>query len=289
MKVSYLLKNSLMTNMKYRYLSAPVVFFCFLLLFDSCTSYKHFSYFEDLPDTSKPVLATTVPFKEPVIANGDLLSITIQTIDNDVSALLNSSYSVNGGSTNAPVLGTSTSGNGAQAVPNGYLVDKNGAVTLPFVGAVQISGMTTAEAKDAVSREVNKYFNNAVVNVRYANFRITVLGEVLHPATYIVPNEKINLFDGLAMAGDITVYGRRDNVVLVRDTVGQKKIIRFNMNNTDIVSSPWFYLQPNDVIYVTPTKAKMAATDAYRNRSITILAALIGLATLVVSRILWHN
>jgi len=146
--------------MKYRYLSAPVVFFCFLLLFNSCTSYKHFSYFEDLPDTSKPVLATTVPFKEPVIANGDLLSITIQTIDNDVSALLNSSYSVNGGSTNAPVLGTSTTGNGAQAVPNGYLVDRNGAVTLPFVGAVQISGMTTAEAKDAVSREVNKYFNN---------------------------------------------------------------------------------------------------------------------------------
>ena len=76
--------------------------------------------------------------------------------------------------------------------------------------------MTTAEAKDAVAKEVNKYFNNAIVNVRFANFKITVLGEVVRPSTYIVPNEKINIFDALSMAGDITVYGRRDNVVLVR-------------------------------------------------------------------------
>ena len=277
-----------MIIMKYRCLLAPVVFFIFVLCSTSCTTYKHFSYFEDLPDTAKPVLATTVPFKEPVINSGDVLSITIQTIDNDVSALLNNSYTVNGGSTTVPVLGSSTVGSGSQ-VPNGYMVDKNGNVTLPFVGSVHLSGMTTEEAKQSVSREVNKYFNNAVVNVRYANFKITVLGEVLHPASYIVPNEKINLFDALGMAGDITVYGRRDNVVLVRDTLGQKKIIRFNMNNTEIVSSPWFYLQPNDVIYVTPNKSKMASTDAYRNRAITVVAAIVGLATIIVSRVLWHN
>src|SRR5580765_6212598 len=265
-----------MINMKYR-LPVPVAFLAFIVCFSSCTSYKHFSYFEDLPDTAKPVLANTVPFKDPVIGAGDVLSITIQTIDNDVSALLNNSYTVNGGSTSVPVLGSSTVGSGTQQVPNGYLVDKNGSVTLPFVGAVHVAGMTTSDAKEVVSREVNKYFNNAVVSVRYANFKITVLGEVMHPASYIVPNEKINLFDALGMAGDITVYGRRDNVVLVRDTLGQKKIIRFNMNNTDIVSSPWFYLQPNDVLYVTPTKAKIASSDAYRNRAITVLAAAIGL------------
>jgi len=278
-----------MTKMKPRYLLAPVVLFAFIVCFNSCVPYEHFAYFEDLPDTAKPVLATTVPFKEPQIATGDLLSITIQTIDNDVSALLNNSYTVNGGSTNAPVLGSSTVGSGTPSVPNGYLVDKNGNVTLPFVGSVHVDGMTTEEAKETVSREVNKYFNNAVVNVRFANFKITVLGEVMHPATYLVPNEKINLFDALGMAGDITVYGRRDNVLLVRDTLGQKKIVRFNMNNTDIVSSPWFYLQPNDVVYVTPNKSKIASTDAYRNRTITVVAAAIGLVTLVVSRILFHN
>src|SRR5258706_6241939 len=273
-----------MITMKYRYLFSAVVFFSLVFCFTSCTPYKHFAYFEDLPDTAKPVLARTVPFRDPVIASGDLLSITIQTIDNDVSALLNNSYSVNGGSTSVPVLGSSATGNGTQQIPNGYLVDKNGDVTLPFVGNIHITGMTTAEAKDAVAKEVNKYFNNAVVNVRFANFKITVLGEVVRPSTYIVPNEKINVFDALGMAGDITVYGRRDNVVLVRDTLDEKKVIRINMNSTDLISSPWFYLQPNDVIYVTPSKTKIAATDAYRNRSITIIAAGISLLTLLVAR-----
>jgi len=276
--------------MKLRYLLLCIVFFGFVLCFTSCSSYKHFAYFEDLPDTSKPVLAQTVPFTNPVIATGDLISITIQTIDNDVTSLLNGNYSVNGGSTSAPVL-SSSGGGGAtsQQIPNGYLVDNNGNVTLAFVGSIHVSGMTTEEAREAVSKEVNKYFNNAVVNVRFANFKITVIGEVVHPATYIVPNEKINIYEALAMAGDMTVYGRRDNVVLVRDTLGEKKIIRFNMNNTDMVSSPWFYLQPNDVIYVTPTSTKSAAADAYRNRTITLIAAIIGFMTLVVSRILWHN
>ena len=213
------------------------------------------------------------------------MSITIQTIDNDVSALLNGAYSVNGGSTSAPVLGSSTAGNGAPQIPNGYLVDRNGDVTLAFVGRIHLGGMTTEEAKETITKEVNKYFNNAVVNVRFANFRITVLGEVARPSTYIVPNEKINLLDALGMAGDMTVFARRDNVILVRDTLGEKKVIRFNMNSTDMISSPWFYLQPNDVIYVTPNKTKIAATDAYRNRNITIIAAAISLVTILVARV----
>src|SRR4030095_9489586 len=106
--------------MKHWLLLGLSVFAAFILCSTSCTSYKHFSYFEDLPDTAKPVLATTVPFKDPVIASGDVLTITIQTIDNDVSALLNSNYSVNGGATSVPVLGSSTVGNGtSQQVPNG--------------------------------------------------------------------------------------------------------------------------------------------------------------------------
>lgn len=258
--------------------------FSIIFLMQSCSTYKNFAYFQDVPDTTKPVLSKTFPFKSPVIQKGDLLGITIQTLDNDITSLLNSSNNPIGGvNPSMPLLGSSGSGAATQ-VPSGYQVDNSGNVELPFVGSLHVEGLTTAQAKDIVSKEVSKYFNNAIINVRLTNFRITVLGEVLRPSTFVVPNEKINIFDALGMAGDMTVFGRKDNVLLLRDTMNNKKIIRCNLNTKDIVNSPWFYLQPNDVIYVTPTKNKLAATDAYRNREITIVAAVISFLTLLVAR-----
>jgi polysaccharide export outer membrane protein len=259
-------------------------FFSIVILMQSCSTYKNFAYFEDLPDTTKPLISQTFPFKTPVIQKGDLLGITIQTLDNDISSLINSSNAPIGGNNPAmPVLGSSSSS--ASQVQPGYQVDNNGDVELPFAGSVHVGGLTTAQAKDTISKEISKYFNNAIINVRLTNFRITVLGEVLRPSTFIIPNEKVNIFDALGMAGDITVYGRKDNVLLLRDTLDAKKIIRFNLNSKSIVNSPWFYLQPNDVIYVTPNKSKLAATDAYKNREITIVAATISFLTLLIARV----
>lgn len=183
-----------------------------------------------------------------------------------------------------PVLSSNNAGTPQNI--NGYLVSKDGNVELPFVGKIHLAGLTTNEAKELVTQEVNKYFNDAIINVRYANFKITVLGEVLRPATYIVPNEKINIFDALGMAGDMTIYGQRENVLLVRDTLSNKKLIRLNLNNKDIVSSPYFYMQSNDIVYVQPNSSKIASTDAYRNRYIAIAASILTLAIVVVNKIL---
>ena len=260
-------------------------FFSIVILMQSCSTYKNFAYFEDLPDTTKPLISQTAPFKTPIIQKGDLIGITIQTLDNDITSLINSSNNPIGGNNPAmPVLGSSASSSASQVQP-GYQVDNNGDVELPFAGSVHVEGLTTAQAKDTISKEISKYFNNAIINVRLTNFRITVLGEVLRPSTFIIPNEKVNIFDALGMAGDITVYGRKDNVLLLRDTLDAKKIIRFNLNSKSIVNSPWFYLQPNDVIYVTPNKSKLAATDAYKNREITIVAATISFLTLLIARV----
>lgn len=266
----------------------PVLLFliCITQILPSCTHYQHFSYFEDVSDTSKPVLQKTSAFVTPTIQKGDLLSITIQTLDNDITTLLNSNNSINGSASSIPVVGVSSSAPSGQSVANGFLVDNNGNVELAFVGTVHLEGLTTLQAKDAVRKEVSKYFNNAVINVRFANFRVTVLGEVTRPSTFIVPNEKINLFDALGMAGDITVFGRKDNVVLIRDSMDEKKIIRFNLNSKDIISSPWFYLQPNDVVYVPANKYKIASVDAVRNRDITIIAAGLSLLTIIFSRVI---
>lgn len=254
----------------------------FLFLFlNSCKTYKNVSYFEDYADTAKPVILKTVPFKSPVIQTDDILSISIQTIDNDVNSLLNNNTSVNNSSTNIPVLGSSNNQGGSTQNISGYLVDKDGYVNLPFIGKMHLEGLTTTQAKDLITQEANKFFNDAIVNIRFANFKITVIGEVLKPSTYVVPNEKINIFDALGMAGDMTIFGKRENVLLLRDTLNDKKLVRLNLNNKDIVSSPYFYLQTNDIIYVEPNKYKAASTDAYKNRYFAIAAAV--LTVIIVS------
>ncbi len=261
-------------------LIVPVFFACLV----SCTTYKNVSYFQDFADTAKPLLVKTVPFRSPVIQTDDILSITIQTIDNDVTNMLNSNSSLNNASTSMPVLGSSAAAGATQPV-SGYLVDKDGYVEVPFVGKVHVAGLTTAQAKDLLSIEVNKYFNDAIVNVRYANFKITVIGEVLKPSTYVIPNEKVNIFDALGMAGDMTIYGQRENVLLVRDTLNDKKLIRLNLNNKDIISSPYFFLQSNDIVYVEPNKQKVAATDAYRNRMFAIIAAVCAVVIVSINKL----
>lgn len=256
------------------------VFFLGLI---SCNTYKNVSYFQDFADTAKPMVVKTMPFKSPVIQTDDILSITIQTIDNEVTNMLNSNSTINNTSATVPV--SSSSVTGAVQPVSGYLVDKDGFVELSFVGKVHVAGLTTSQAKELVSTEVNKYFNDAIVNVRYANFKITIIGEVLRPSTYIIPNEKVNIFDALGMAGDMTIYGQRENVLLVRDTLNDKKLVRLNLNNKDIVSSPYFYLQSNDIVYVQPNKYKAASTDAYRNRYFAIGAAVLSVLIITINKV----
>lgn len=262
--------------------SSLLTVFAFLLFLGSCKTYKHVSYFEDYADTAKPIVLKTVPFKSPVIQQDDILSITIQTIDNDVTNMLNNSSHAGMAPPVSPVTGSSNAA--TQQTVNGYLVDKDGFIELPFVGRLHVAGLNTAQAKELITQEINKYFNDAIVSVRYSNFRVTVIGEVGRPSTYVIPNEKLNIFDALGMAGDMTIYGRRENVLLVRDTLNDKKLIRLNLNNKEIVSSPYFYLQSNDIIYVQPNKYKSATTDAYKNRYIAITAAVISLLIVSINK-----
>jgi len=251
---------------------------CFLL--SSCKiTQQTIPYFHDLPDTARPTLAKTVPFKNPVIQPDDLVSITIQTIDNTFT-----NTTVN--TTNA---NSSAGAPNSTPVPSGYLVNKDGIVTLPFIGKIKLSGFTIAQAQDAVQQAAEKYFNDPIVNVRYANFKITVLGEVRSPSSFVMPNEKVTIFDAIGMAGDLTIYGRRDNILLLRDTTGNnRQMVRLNLNSKDIVSSPYFYLQPNDMVYVEPNKNRIESTDMQRNRTIGIIGialSALSVITLVITRL----
>jgi polysaccharide export outer membrane protein len=263
------------------------LFFCALIacsvsFLPSCNTYKNIAYFTDFADTAKHTTAQTVPFKSPVIAPDDLLTISIQTIDPDINAVLNSG--------NTPSAVSSGGGNGL-SLPNtqytpGYLVDKNGDVELPFVGKMHLEGYTTIEARDTIRTEMIKYVKNPIVNVKFANFKVTVLGEVMRPASYIMPTEKVTVFDALGQAGDLTIYGRRENVLVIRDSANnEKSMAHLNLNSKDIISSPYFYLRPNDVVYVEPNKSKAASTDASRNRLIAIAGAVISVLIVAATRI----
>ena len=237
----------------------------------SCAAYKRISYFQDFPDSAR--IATTiktVPFKNPVIKPDDVLSITIQTIDNTVTSPVNTANSTSAGTQST----------------NGYLVNNAGEVELPFIGKIKLSGLTTSGAQDTIQKLAEKLFNNPIVNVRYANFKITVLGEVGHPSTFVLPSEKVTIFDAIGLAGDLTVYGKRGNVLLVRDSANDsRQMIRLNLNSKNIVSSPYYYLQPNDMIYVEPNKNRVTGTDVQQGRVLAILGTSIAVLAFILSRV----
>ena len=241
-----------------------LLFFCSVsFFFGACKTTKVVPYFSDFPDTARPAVTKTVPFKNPLIQPDDVLSITLQTIDNVVSAPVNT--------TNTTDVNSGSTGAGGQNI-SGYLVDKNGLVELPFIGKIKVSGLTTAEARDTITNAADKLFNSPIVNVRLVNFKITVLGEVNRPSTYVMPSEKVTIFDAIGVAGDLTLYGRRENILLVRDSTGEnRQMVRLNLNSKNIMSSPYFYLQPNDLIYVEPNQDRIVSSDAVTSRRLSIL------------------
>ena len=167
----------------------------------------------------------------------------------------------------------------------GFRVDKTGHRELPMAGKIKVDGLTTAEVRELIKTKATTYYKNPVVNVRLANFRVTVLGEVLRPGTYTVSNENITLLDAIGMAGDLTIYGKRENVLLIRKEDGQLKYLRFDLNSSSTFRSPYFILHQGDVIYVEPNKSKVASTDVAKLRSYSLIATGISLLIVILSRV----
>lgn len=247
----------------------------------SCTSTKNIPYFQNLPDSVAYSRAPQAKFTEPVIQPDDILNINIQTVDPGAAAAVNQK------SITESALGASSAGNFGQQQVSGFLVDKNGEVEIPVIGNIKLAGLTTFQARELIRDKAAAFFVKPSVQVRFVNFKVTVIGEVVRPATYTVPNEKVTILDALGLAGDLTIYGKRENVLLIRDSGGkEKELVRFNLNSSDLFQSPYYYLRQNDVIYVEPNKAKIATTDASRTRTYAILGSVLSVLIVVASRLL---
>ncbi|MFZ4262520.1 polysaccharide biosynthesis/export family protein [Sphingobacterium sp. HJSM2_6] len=251
--------------------------FLLLLLFSSC-SVKKIVYFNDLPVDTLQILKQAATFQEPVIQSDDLINISIQTLDPSSSQVANQSMAVQ-------AVGASSATNVGSQVISGFLVDKDGYVSMTLLGKIKLAGLSTYQAREAIALKASQYYKEPNVQVRFANFKITVLGEVTRPATYTVPNEKVTVLDALGLAGDLTIYGKRENVLLVRDIAGQKELVRLDLNNSDLFSSPYFYLRQNDVLYIEPGKAKAAANNSSRTQTLAMIGSFLSVLMVAFTRL----
>lgn len=247
-----------------------------LSLITSCSN-RNLVYFSDLPASS----SYEVPVKNymhPKIQPDDILSITVSSLNPESNVLFNN------------VILPQTTGGTANVIANkvneGYLVDKDGSINFPVIGKVLLAGLTKEEAVEKMTNEVKAHVKNPIVNVRFVNFKVTVVGEVNLPSTFTVATEKINVIEALGLAGDMTAYGKRENVLIIREKEGVRSATRINLNNKDVLNSPYFYLQQNDIVYVEPdNRAKVAQTNP-NNRFIPIWASLITATGFVIVTII---
>lgn len=225
-------------------------------------------------------MENTAVFTEPKIQVDDILSLSIFTIDDKTGMVVNQ--------VGSQAISTSTgSANTLGATPPtaGFLVDKNGEIDLSVIGKVKLTGLTTFQARDLIKAKAAIYYTSPNVQVRFANFKVTVLGEVARPATYVVPNEKVTVLDALGLAGDLTIYGKRENIKLIRENNGKKEFAFLNLNSKELFNSHYYYLKQNDVLYVEPNKGKAASLNQSRVQTFALVGSIVSVLVVLISRL----
>jgi len=208
----------------------------------------------------------------PKIQPNDILTIVVTAADPKVTAPFNPASTMSTGNmTQATDL----------ALRPTYTVDNDGDITLPLLGKVHVSGLTRVQAIEKLRAELSPYIKDPGININFNNFRVSVLGEVARPGSFIMPTERVTVLEALGMAGDMTIRGIRDNVLLIREIDGQKTMHRLDLTKESTLNSPYYYLAQNDVIYVEPNKAQINNSKLGANTNIIISIA--GLIITVIS------
>lgn len=245
-------------------------------LFSSCKSHKEIAY---LQEKEGSVVAAMDSLYDARIKPKDLLTITVNTFDKEASLPFNLMYpssSPNGYSNNI-----------GENVMQKYLVDNDGSIDFPVLGSIKVSGLTKKELEAYLRGRLSAYLKDEpLVNVRMVNYKISVLGEVARPNTYTITNEKVNVLEALALAGDLTIYGKRKNVKLMRESGnGERGVYILDLTDKNLINSPYFYLQQNDVLYVEPNRTKMRNSrySALTGQMLTGTSVLVSVAGLIVT------
>lgn len=249
-------------------------------LLTACQSYKKVPYLQNLAIVDEEVQKKEM--YDAKIMPKDLLTIVVSCTSPELAAPFNliiaSPVNIAAGSAMTTMQ---------QPTLQTYLVSNAGTVDFPVLGELKLGGLTKKEAEQMIIEKLKPYIKEApIVTVRMVNYKISVIGEVARPGTFTINNEKVNLLEALAMAGDMTVYGLRDNVKLIReDGNGKQQVVTLDLNKAETILSPYYWLQQNDIVYVTPNKAKARNSDIGNSTSLwfTATSILVSLTSLLVT------
>ena len=226
-------------------------FFLMIIFFSSCVPIKKQVYLQAAEDTLK----TTYQYKEfeaHKLQTANDLYVRIFSISKDAGDFFNQGYS--------------SSGNiyyDAAIYLNSYNVDNEGYVDLPFIGQLYVRGLTRVEVKEVVQKEIDKYLVSTTVVVKLVNYNVSIVGEVDKPGQYKIYQDRINIFEVISLAGDLTTYAKRDDIVLVRKQGSEAKIFHINLLEDNVLESEYYYILPDDIIYIKPIKGKNFAFSAF--------------------------
>ena len=249
---------------------------CVVVLCTSCASSKKVVYLQDVV----PLKQQDIEQKyEVYIHNDDLLAIMVNSKNPELALPFNMpmvSYQL--GSQTAP-----------QQRVLGYLVDTNGDIDFPILGKLHVAGLTRLQLTDMIKQRLidEDLIKDPIVTVQFLNYKVSVMGEVNRPGSFNISGDRITLLEALSMAGDLTIYGRRDRVAVIREKDGKRTILMHDLRSSDIFNSPCYYLQQNDIVYVEPNKAKAGQSEINQNKSVGVwLSAdsiLVSIASLIVT------
>lgn len=253
-----------------------------VVLTASCASQKRALYLQDLDTQSAQQIAENYQIR---IKPLDRLTIVVNSKNPELAAPFNTSTSFNS-LTGTPISGETltTAGSGTLQVRT---VDENGLLEMPIIGSVECAGKTRSELAREIADKIRSggHISDPTVNIQFADMRFSVLGEVARPGLYDITKDRISLFDALSLAGDLTIYGIRNDVSVIREENGVRTSASLDLTSQDIFRSPYFYIQQNDVIYVRPNKYKAQSGEINQNRSfyISLMSTAVSVATLIVT------
>ena len=246
-------------NLRLLMLLMPVILFA-----ASCVPVNQLSYFNDVDELNEP---TVNPRTQKIIKPFDKLYVRVLSIDLQTSQIFNASDELRMGSY----------GNMAGLI--GYLVDEDGNINFPFVGKINVSSLTTAEAADRIQKALSDYVSNTSIIVKYVDNQVTVMGEVQRQGVYSFSQDKLNIYEALGLGGGLTRYGDRHKIILVRNEEGKVMHYRLNLSDSKIANKSYYYILPNDVIIVEPLKA---ISTSYSNITYTTMLTTISTAIAVL-------
>ena len=261
--------------MKHYRLLVPVIL---ALLVSSCASQKRAWYLQDAnPFTPEQIAESGQIRIKPL----DRLTVVVNSKDPELAVPFNSSTSL------SSVTGVASYSSATNQSLQIRTVDENGMLDMPVIGKIECKGKTRSELAQEIADKIREggYISDPTVNIQFADMKISVIGEVARPGQYNITNDRISLLDALSLAGDLTIYGVRSDIKVIREENGVRTTATLDLTSQDIYDSPYFYLQQNDVVYVKPNKYRAQAGEISQNRSfyISLVSTAVSVATLIVT------